>query len=323
MTYRVKIFFGLGMFAAAFGFLFHQLYLAGGDEPVASRTYAKPGDGKAKLLFISDTQAPLWVETLKLDEHGNQAATDDLFQLLLEEEGTDAIFHLGDLTAVGSSGRAWRSMDRWLKRLGDARINLYPIFGNHDYFMCSSTAKENFFHRFPYTYPSWYCIRQDGLAVVMLNSNFKKLTDEERNTQLEWYSPILDELEKAADIRVVIVASHHPPYTNSTVHGPSETVLEKFVPPFRAHGKCRLFLSGHSHAFEHFTVEGRHFMVIGGGGGLLHPLLSGDEQRIENRFLGEKMGFFHYLRCELHGEVLVITVIRQDGEEAYRVRIEE
>ena len=42
--------------------------------------------------------------------------------------------------------------------------------------------------------------------------------------------------------------------------------------PYIESVKARLFISGHAHIFEHFIVNGKNFLVIGGGGGLYHPI---------------------------------------------------
>jgi hypothetical protein len=305
----------------------YYLYFRGGERPEAFAVRPVPEDAKGKFVFLSDTQSPLWVETLVIEETDNEKATDRLFKALLAEGPLAAIFHLGDLTAVGSSGRAWRHIDRQLEKVRAARIPFYPALGNHDYLFSAYRGLENFYHRFPYCRPSWYCVEMGGIAVVILNSNFDKLSEEERANQQAWYEGKLAALENAPHCRMVLVACHYPPFTNSTVIEPSEEVRDTFVPPFLSFPKCRLFLSGHSHAFEHFIEQGKDFLVLGGGGGLLHPLLQGNEQRWRDRFpIKTETRLFHYLRCvEGEGDLEVTCrMLEKDFlsfEEVYRIQV--
>ena len=71
----------------------------------------------------------------------------------------------------------------------------------------------------------------------------------------------LDSLERDSSIISVFVGCHHPPFTNNTIVGGSADVRNQYVPPFLHHAKCKLFLSGHANAFEHFQKSGKDFVV--------------------------------------------------------------
>jgi hypothetical protein len=305
-------------------FLVYVLYFQTGVRPEPFSVHPGRDDGEGKILFISDTQSPMWVETLVIEETRNEDATDRLFDAVKSEGSGLVLFHLGDLSAVGSSGRAWKHIDRQFEKLKSSGISIYPTLGNHDYLFSSALGLRNFQDRFPYCRTPWYCARVGALAVVMLNSNFDKLSEEERHQQQAWYRQMLRDLEEDPSVRMVWAACHHAPYTNSTVIDPSEEVQRRFVGPFVQHPKCRLFLSGHAHAFEHFRERGKDFIVLGGGGGLLHPLLQGNDQRWMDRFPEKtETRYFHYVRCEGKDEGFTVTCRRltQDHrgfDEAYR-----
>jgi hypothetical protein len=93
--------------------------------------------------------------------------------------------------------------------------------------------------------------------------------------QDEWLKKTLADLDADAAVQSVIVCCHHSPFTNSRIVRPSKEVEEKFVPLYLESRKARLFLSGHCHAFEHYKVKGKDFLVIGGGGGLRQPFTAG------------------------------------------------
>jgi hypothetical protein len=96
---------------------------------------------------------------------------------------------------------------------------------------------------------------------------------------------------------------------------PSRAVRETFVPLYLRHPKCVLFLSGHCHAFEHFRQGGKDFLVLGGGGGLQQPLLTGSDVRWEDHFPQKTaLRMFHYLKCLITEKGIEVTVrmVRED-----------
>lgn len=263
------------------------------------------------FVFLSDTQSPLWFETLRLAEDGNEHATRKILNTVSSDPSCVAVFHLGDLTALGSFDSYWKDFDEKTEVLREAGIPLYPAFGNHEYMPFATSGKENFVRRFPFVERPWYERRVGAVAILLLNSNFSSLSENERQGQQEWYARTLNALDSDSTVSIVLVGCHHPPYTNSTIVNPSEEVQRYFVPPFMGSRKAKLFLSGHAHTFEHFQVGSKDFLVIGGAGGLLHPLLQGKEQRWPDRFsyAGERR-FFHYVRCTFEGHELRVHVMR-------------
>jgi len=145
------------------------------------------------------------------------------------------------------------------------------------------------------------------VAVVLLNSNFDRLSASEAQAQQAWYTRTMDSLDEDGSIRAAIVCCHHSPYTNSTVVGSSMSVRQNFLPSFAASRKAQLFLSGHAHAFEHFRRGGKDYIVIGGGGGLLHPLNEGAD-RVEGDLAPVPRPRFHYIEIDRIGALLKVTV---------------
>jgi predicted phosphodiesterase len=263
------------------------------------------------LIFLSDTQAPLWFEKLWLTYDDNELATGRILEAIVHDSSCTAVVHLGDLTAMGSFDSYWNEFDQKTEGLRQAGIPLYPAFGNHEYMTFAERGKVRMVRRFPFMATPWYERRVGSVAIIILNSNFSHLSEDEQRNQQDWYERTLLSLDCDSTISVVLVGCHHPPYSNSKVITPSEEVPQFFVPAFMKSTKARLFLSGHSHAFEHFRVDGKDFLVIGGAGGLLHPLLRGSEQRESDLFdwLDERR-FFHYVRCTLGADTLNVQVLR-------------
>jgi hypothetical protein len=235
---------------------------------------AKPNDSDL-IAFASDTQAPMWVETLWLKANNNRQATKKVFEDIMKKR-PGSLYLLGDVVNLGYSNRQWKPIDRYLAGLRNEGVGVHAILGNHEVMGQSMEGQRKFQKRFPDHVRTGYVQIKDSVAIVLLNSNFKKLSKEEVAKQDAWYKATLQALDNDPAIHFIITACHHSPFTNSKIVGSSKDVQEKFVPAFLASKKGKLFLSGHCHGFEHYKIEGKDFMVIGGGGGLHQPLREGD-----------------------------------------------
>lgn len=257
-----------------------------------------------EIDFISDTQQPMAVEKLRLRSNHNLKATSSLLADMVKRKPL-AIYMLGDVVAVGSSNRKWYAMDRFLASCRKNNIAVHALLGNHDVMWSRRKGEINFQHRFPDNIDIGYVSIIDSIAVVMLNSNFKKLSAIEIDKQERWYTTMLNSLNSNSAIKTIIVSCHHSPYTNSRIVGQSVMVQRYFVPAFLQTSKCKLFISGHAHAFEYFRHSGKGFLVIGGGGGLHQPLDT-SAKRLPDIAFGYKP-MFHYLSIQRKGDQLSIT----------------
>ncbi len=258
------------------------------------------------ILFVSDTQQPLWIETFRLKEQSNELATKKIFFAMAQESSAVALFHLGDITAIGMNVDYWSTFDSLRSLL---HIPIYPAFGNHEYFYVPALGKEQIIKRFPFLEPSWYLRRIGSVAVILLNSNFSNLSTEEMIGQDTWYRNQLTKLENDSTVNAIIVGCHHSPLTNDSIIKSNAEVQYRFVEPFKRSAKTKLFLSGHAHTYERFRFDGKDFLVIGGGGGLLHPLKE-EHERTWNDIASKESSrrFFHYVKCELRKNELIIQV---------------
>jgi len=116
----------------------------------------------------------------------------------------------------------------------------------------------------------------------------------------------------------IIVACHHPPFTNSRVVSPSEESRARFAEPFLRFNKIRLFFSGHAHAYERFQVEGKQFVVSGGGGGPRHSVRANLERGLfQDAFNGPELRFFHFCQVASHGRALAFEVLQLRPDESF------
>ncbi len=280
--------------------------------------------GDSLVCFVSDAQGALVMEEIVLRANNNDGAREMIFSQILADR-PDCIVTLGDMVSLGFMPSAWKSYDDFLARARKARVPVFPTLGNHELMLYSNTGAAEFNSRFPWYSKTGYAIRVGKLAIAILNSNFGNLSKWEQATQLGWLDSTLAAWDADSSVSAAIVACHHPPFTNSTIVSPSEEVRDSFVPLYLRSAKCKLFLSGHCHAFEHFRQHGKDFLVMGGGGGLQQPLSTGNDAIWDDLFPKKtKVRMFHYVRCRITAQGLDVSVrmVKEDFsgfEDAYEL----
>ena len=278
-----------------------------------------------RLVFVSDTQSPIWFEKIYMEYNENELTTQRIFSSILKEPHLTAVIHAGDITAYGSSRDKWERVLPFLDSLRARSIPFIAAKGNHDYMFSSEQGMENFRKYVPGS-PSDFSLSKFGpVAVILLNSNFSKLDDSTMQRQNEWYASTLSQCDADTTIRFVCCVNHHSPFTNSAIVSGSEEVQKNFLPAFYHSTKARLFVTGHAHRFEHFRNRGKDFLVIGGGGGLLHARRT-SELLPDLSTAGDDGWFFHYVRClagedSLTFEVVKMTSRSSDGGVVYTLSI--
>ncbi len=268
------------------------------------QTIDSSGPSGATMFFVSDTQKPMWVEKLVLKSNHNTKATALEFSEILEKKPSN-LYMLGDVVAVGASNHQWKKVDKFLDSCRKHGTTVCGVLGNHEVLVKKKKGEINFNKRFPMNVNTGYVSVADSVAVVLMNSNFNKLSPADKNKQQAWYESTLKSLDETDSVRAVIVACHHAPYTNSKIVGCSKSVQEYFVPGYIQSKKAQLFITGHSHNFEHFNIKGKDFLVIGGGGGLHQPL-NVSENAIPDKAVGYKP-MFHYLSVKREDNKLLVT----------------
>jgi predicted phosphodiesterase len=256
-----------------------------------------------EIAMVSDTQAPLGVERIFLKAHQNTLATKKILEDIISRR-PKALFMLGDVVSVGSREKKWRLMDSFLLHSRSIGIAVTAILGNHDLFMSALSGEALFNKRFPDQVNTGFYKLVDSIGFVLLNSNFSKLTAVQLQQQQDFYTATMAQLEADSSVKVIVVACHHSPYSNSRIVGSNIRVQEKFVPLFQRSSKAKLFITGHAHAFEHFTMSGKDFLTIGGGGGLHQPLNTrkGRIRSLSEAYFPE----FHYILMKRKNDQLEI-----------------
>ncbi len=195
------------------------------------------------------------------------------------------VVNTGDLVKQGSDKKAWREFEVQNKIFKDKNILYCPILGNHDYSGNQLEALANYFECFPNVGKQlWYTLTYANCALVMLDSNFNKLSEEKIASQNKWLEETLARYQADSRISYVIAFFHNPPFTNSTIHKPDKLVQEYFVPRLEACPKVKFAFSGHVHTYERFRVNGINYIVTGGGGSPLDKLPPPGKSRYPDAF---------------------------------------
>ena len=229
------------------------------------------------------------------------------------------VVHLGDLTTRGSSKKHWEQFDNFHKEFREKKMPYFPILGNHEFYGSDERSLQNYFGRFPHlSERRWYSFIWKNIGFILVDSNFSRLTMEEREQQRKWYIEELERFEKDEKIDYVIVCCHEPPFTNSRVVRPNEKVKTFFADPFLKYSKTSFFFSGHSHSYERFQIEGKSFVVSGGGGGPRHNLsINPEKRRYNDLFGGPELRFFHFVCLQIQGNTIIYNVYRLEPNETF------
>jgi len=287
-------------------------------EPQAIPSYAgfaQIDPTKSHFLIVGDTQGTSrWEFWREKNDRERKLIIDEI-----TKREPAFVVHLGDLTTRGSSEKHWHEFDDMHKEFRKKKIPYFPILGNHEFYGNDKKALHNYFERFPYLDKRrWYTFAWKNVGLILVDSNFSSLTKEQIEEQSQWYLNELEKFEKDPKIDFIIVCCHEPPFTNSRVVGPNKEAKVNFADPFLRFQKARLFFSGHSHSYERFRMDGKFFVVSGGGGGPRHKvIIDARKQRYQDLFSGLELRFFHFCEIESNNDILVFKVLRLESDGSF------
>ena len=253
-----------------------------------------PAPRAGRFAVVGDLQrtsaAELWRESNRDERH----------RILrrIASEAPDFLVLLGDLVFRGSSPRDWREFDALAAPVREAGIPLFPILGNHDYWIRRRPALTNYFARFPLLAGRrWYSGTYGPLGLLFLDSNRRFLSPTLWREQRDWFEMELDRFDEDPAVSGTLVFVHHPPYTNSTVTADEKHVQVCFVPGFQRARKSLAMVSGHVHSYERFGRAGKTYLVAGGGGGPRARLATAGRRfrHGDDLFTGPPLRHFHFL----------------------------
>ncbi len=192
----------------------------------------------------------------------------------------------------------------------------YVALGNHDYEDFGTKLKAEFAYgknhadsrwKLP---AKWYRVdfpeKAPLVSVLIIDSDRDRLSADEWNAQKAWLHA---EVERSDPKKWVIVAAHHPLFSNG-LHGDDPEMIATIAPSIFTH-KIDFYLCGHDHDLEHLQIADwpPSFLIAGGGGAVLRPMKRNDR----GPFSRSLAGFVHLhftpenatiKFVDTHGEIL-------------------
>jgi hypothetical protein len=239
------------------------------------RELVRPGpQPRDSFVVLGDTQRSLWVEEHLLGREQNDQERVELIDQLVSEENPAFVVHLGDLVAKASP-RHWHYFDELMAPLTAAKIPLFPVLGNHEYFGDGRDPSRSSRLRYPVLATGYYAKRWGRLGLVWLDTN---LEGRAAARQAEWLGRTLGALDRAPEVAATLVFAHHPALTNGIDRHGHGGVQRDVVPHLLRSRKALALFSAHVHGYERFTRDHLTLFVSGGGGGPRVAYRTGQEQ---------------------------------------------
>ena len=115
----------------------------------------------------------------------------------IAQDHPDLLLLTGDLVLKGDRFGDWEVLDKELRPLRDAGIQIFPVIGNHDLTGSLELALQNYFRRFPaLNGRRWYSLRYGNCYFLMVDSDS---STEPGSPQRKWLAAELDHLPPRTD----------------------------------------------------------------------------------------------------------------------------
>jgi Icc-related predicted phosphoesterase len=270
------------------------------------------------IAIVGDLQRTSEAERLFLSRSQNDAEREAILNRIAEDR-PEMLLLVGDQVSTGDDDDDWGYFDRVIRPVNEAKVPVRAMFGNHDYGTDRNHCVRNFCERFPSQSDEAHGVTRLGrIALVTVDSNFDQLSQSDIYRQAEHYRKALGELEEDRTITGIVVASHHPPYTNSDM-GANHDVISMFAEPFLRARKTRLFLSGHVHSYERFSAGDKMFVVTGGGGGPRRSVSTASDRPFQNdAYRTGTIRPFHYVQLEV-SDTAISAEVRMLQKSGFKV----
>ncbi|MBU3740978.1 MAG: hypothetical protein FGM24_01710 [Candidatus Kapabacteria bacterium] len=220
-----------------------------------------------------------------------------------------ALFLLGDMVWWGSSDVEWDRFDSVMRPVSAANIPVHPILGNHEYLGDTARGMRNVRMRFPEMRHDADVHVIDSIAFVLINTNVSAMTDSADRRLRQWFAYTLRRLDADPSVLFVVVCGHHPPFTNSRITRPNKKVQDRYLWHVQHAAKTAFWFAGHAHSYERFEVDGKQYIVAGGGGAPRQNVrLAREGARFVDQYDGPARRPLHYLMLERHGRELTCTM---------------
>jgi Icc-related predicted phosphoesterase len=282
--------------------------LRSSSVPAKACTWVKNLDPKS-IIIVGDVQRTSLAE-LSFMGRGQYDQEREAILNAIADDKPDLLVMLGDQVVAGDDEAQWTYFDECMARVNAQSIPVHSLLGNHDYGENKMRCLRNYGERFPHLEGSVHNqIRLGSLAMISVNTNFDMLSSSQIKNQEVDYNKWISELDADPSVRAIIVASHHPPYTNSDL-GVNTDVESMFAKPFLSANKTRLYLAGHVHSYERFIAGEKTFVTSGGGGGPRRLVDNSSSRPFKNdAYRIGTLRPFHYIRVKVGDSDLKAEVV--------------
>ncbi len=256
-----------------------------------------------ELLVIGDTSPKL-------------GATGGLIDAIVDDS-VEMTLHAGDLQYYDAIFETWA---HWFPAHAPilAQGAFWPTIGNHEeerdgeydqtyarYFANPSLTETGE----PDGTTAAYHFQSGGVHFFSVNS---ENDIGEFDADFSWLDEALTAAEATEGYRFSVVFFHRPIWTLAQ-HAPSESLRAIIDPILDAHD-VPLVLQGHNHVYERFDVDGRTYIVTGGGGSGLYSLDAQVEDRPDEVPLRVAAGVFqHGVRITIRETEMDLRAIDAEG----------
>lgn len=209
-----------------------------------------------RLGWLADTMTP---------KNAVTAAT-------LAAAAPDLVLHGGDLVYQSSPTDTWNGLYAALEPLLATAATVYAV-GNHEFEEMDEIHE--MFDRLlspqgDAAGPRWFSVDCGSLRFLVMDSESRREDlEQDDEGQWEWVQAQLAEVAASSTLAHAVVAMHRPMFTGSKYWVNDPTERDARHAAFRDAG-VKLVLCGHAHCYEHWVVDGVHYIVDGGGGALTY-----------------------------------------------------
>ena len=153
--------------------------------------------------------------------------------------------------------------------------------------------------------PGHHSVDFGSAHFVVLDLYFGRALDGSGKRWLE------NDLSEVSPDTPVFVILHNPVYSFGK-HSISRLV-RSLRPPFRKYRVTAVF-AGHAHIYEHFHIDGTHYLTLGGGGTTFHKTRV-NVVKEQEKFLVETGRFHHFLLGMISNDTIHFQVVNTDTSE--------
>ncbi|MGA2270838.1 MAG: metallophosphoesterase [Bryobacteraceae bacterium] len=282
------------------------------NTPPSVYRFSTPGPGPVSFLVFGDSG----------DGSSHQLAV----ALQLVTEHPNFVVHVGDIAYESGTYNEFTANYFEYYYTLMRQVCFFTIAGNHEYYTQNSapylalhappTDTVPDLDRGKYYSFDWADMHFTGLDANLLDPYFA----DAQARMLAWFDNDLAQSQALWKI-VFFHQTAYPIFHH--INDPIDIAARAlFVPILERHG-VQLVLSGHEHTYQRSKpmrggvpvppgTAGTVYMVSGGGGGALHPV-------VPESFLDWEASVWHYLRVSVDGQKLTIQAIGTDGKEFDRL----